>query len=233
MCDTRQDAWDLHHNTPTIHNGSISSGAAFDVRSDISVHNVSLWLRLLSAHYNLPSNLNGFRHVTPKLDPASDPPDQDVPIRLTQLAHPVQCYLMPTCNLRLIPLSLLLPQFYYFLCTLNVSTTGWVFNRGGFSSYLQFTAFISSPVDSNSQYCQPEFGSTGTYFLSPAETLHLRFRGNSGGPSTDVLSLRQYHPWHLLDTFKWVVELVFMSSAWTDWDFNTFTPISSWKKSIF
>ena len=180
---------------------------------DISVHNVSLWLRLLSAHYNLPSNLNGFRHVTPKLDPASDPPDQDVPIRLTQLAHPVQCYLMPTCNLRLIPLSLLLPRFYYFLCTLNVSSTGWVFNRGGFSSYLQFTAFISSPVDSNSQYCQPEFGSTGTYFLSPAEMLHLRFRENSGGPSTDVHSLRQYHPWHLSDS--WVgVHVQCLSWLW-------------------
>ena len=33
VCDTRQDAWDLHHNTPTSHNGSNSSGAAFDVRS--------------------------------------------------------------------------------------------------------------------------------------------------------------------------------------------------------
>ena len=132
---------------------------------DISVHNVSLWLRLLSAHYNLSSNLNGFRHVTPKVDPAPDPPDPDVSIRLTQLAHPVQCYLMPTCNLHLILLSLLRPRFYYFLCAFSVSTTGWVFNRGGFSSYLQFTAIISSPVDSNSQYCQPEFGSTGTFFL--------------------------------------------------------------------
>ena len=128
---------------------------------------MSLWLTLLSAHYNIPSNLNGFRHVTPKVNPAPDPLDPDVSIRLTQLAHPVQCYLMPTCNLHLILLSLLRPRFYYFLCALSVSTTGWVFNKGGFSSYLQFTAFTNS----NSQHCQPKFGST-YFFLSPAETLH-------------------------------------------------------------
>ena len=138
-----------------------------------------------------------------------------------------------------------------FRCEMSIirracTQCGWVFSRGGFSSCLWFiawtvfshdylVAFMSSTMDSSSQFCQPEFGSTRMYVLfgSPAEIVHLRFSYNFRGPSTDVHSLRRCHSWHLLDRLKWIVEVVYMSSTWTDWDINTFTPILWWENIIF
>ena len=87
----------------------------FDVRS---IHFSTWYLSLMKITLHplkslIEPHCYGFSHVALKLCSCFRSLDPDVTMRLTQLAHPVQRFLMPTWDLHLVILSSLQPLFMF------------------------------------------------------------------------------------------------------------------------